>query len=182
MPWEPARPHWGETNAASASGGSRGSIRRRAALRGVDLTVDAGTVTGLIGPNGAGKTTCFNAICGLQTISSGRITFDGADMTGLKPHKRARLGIARTFQRLEIFGSLSVRENILAAAEIRRRWSHDRSDAAANADAVLALVGLTHLASRAADTLPTGQARLLELRGPWPHGPVSCSSTSRPRG
>ncbi len=84
-------------------------------------------------------------------------------MTGLKPHKRARLGIARTFQRLEIFGSLSVRENVLAAAEIRRRWSHDRSNAAANADAVLALVGLTHLAARAADTLPTGQARLLEL-------------------
>jgi branched-chain amino acid transport system ATP-binding protein len=133
------------------------------ALRGVDLTVDAGSVTGLIGPNGAGKTTCFNAICGLQAITSGRMTFDGTDMTGLKPHKRARLGIARTFQRLEIFGSLSVRENVLAAAEIRRRWSHDRSNAGANADAVLELVGLTPLANRAADTLPTGQARLLEL-------------------
>jgi branched-chain amino acid transport system ATP-binding protein len=133
------------------------------ALRGVNLTVEAGSVTGLIGPNGAGKTTCFNAICGLQTINSGRIAFDGTDMSGLKPHKRARLGIARTFQRLEIFGSLSVRENVLAAAEIRRRWSRDRSNAGANADAVLALVGLTHLANRAADTLPTGQARLLEL-------------------
>jgi branched-chain amino acid transport system ATP-binding protein len=133
------------------------------ALRGVNLTVEAGTVTGLIGPNGAGKTTCFNAICGLQAITSGRISFDGTDMTGLKPHKRARLGIARTFQRLEIFGSLSVRENVLAAAEIRRRWSHDRSNASANADALLALVGLTHLAGRSADTLPTGQARLLEL-------------------
>jgi branched-chain amino acid transport system ATP-binding protein len=133
------------------------------ALRGVNLTVEAGSVTGLIGPNGAGKTTCFNAICGLQTINAGRMTFDGTDMTGLKPHKRARLGIARTFQRLEIFGSLSVRENVLAAAEIRRRWSHDRSNAGANADEVLALVGLTHLAARGADTLPTGQARLLEL-------------------
>jgi branched-chain amino acid transport system ATP-binding protein len=133
------------------------------ALRGVNLTVEAGTVTGLIGPNGAGKTTCFNAICGLQTINSGQISFDGTDMTGLKPHKRARLGIARTFQRLEIFGSLSVRENVLAAAEIRRRWSHDRSNAGADADALLALVGLTPLASRSADTLPTGQARLLEL-------------------
>ncbi len=133
------------------------------ALRGVDLTVEAGNVTGLIGPNGAGKTTCFNAICGLQTLSAGRITFDGTDMTGLKPHKRARLGIARTFQRLEVFGSLSVRENVLAAAEIRRRWSHDRSNAAAHADAALARVGLTSLANRAADTLPTGQARLLEL-------------------
>ena len=84
-------------------------------------------------------------------------------MSGLKPHQRARLGIARTFQRLEIFGSLSVRENVLAAAEIRRRWSRDRSDAAANADGVLALVGLSHLAGRSADTLPTGQSRLLEL-------------------
>jgi branched-chain amino acid transport system ATP-binding protein len=133
------------------------------ALRGVTLSVEPGSVTGLIGPNGAGKTTCFNAICGLQTINAGRMTFDGTDMTGLKPHKRARLGIARTFQRLEIFGSLSVRENVLAAAEIRRRWSHDRSNAGAAADEVLALVGLTHLAARGADTLPTGQARLLEL-------------------
>ncbi len=133
------------------------------ALRGVHLNVEPGSVTGLIGPNGAGKTTLFNAICGLQALHSGRITFDGTDMTALKPHKRARLGIARTFQRLEVFGSLSVRENVLAAAEIRRRWSHDRSDAAANADGVLDLVGLAHLAGTPADTLPTGQARLLEL-------------------
>jgi branched-chain amino acid transport system ATP-binding protein len=133
------------------------------ALRGVDLSVDAGIVTGLIGPNGAGKTTCFNAITGLQSINSGSVTFDGTDMTGMSPHKRARLGIARTFQRLEVFGSLSVRENVLAAAEIRRRWSRDKSDTRANADAVLALVGLTALADQPADTLPTGQARLLEL-------------------
>jgi branched-chain amino acid transport system ATP-binding protein len=133
------------------------------ALRGVDLTVDARSVTGLIGPNGAGKTTCFNAICGLQSLNRGRVAFDGTDMTNLKPHKRARLGIARTFQRLEVFGSLSVRENVLAAAEIRRRWSRDCSDAGANADAVLGLVGLSQLATRPADTLPTGQARLLEL-------------------
>jgi branched-chain amino acid transport system ATP-binding protein len=133
------------------------------ALRGVDLDVAPGIVTGLIGPNGAGKTTLFNTICGLQSLNGGRITFDGSDMTGMKPHQRARLGIARTFQRLEVFGSLSVRENVLAAAEIRRRWSRDRSDAAANADGVLGLVGLSHLADRSADTLPTGQARLLEL-------------------
>jgi branched-chain amino acid transport system ATP-binding protein len=133
------------------------------ALRGVDLQVDPGAVTGLIGPNGAGKTTLFNTICGLQNLNGGQITFDGDSMNGMRPHKRARLGIARTFQRLEVFGSLSVRENVLAAAEIRRRWSRDRSDTVANADGVLALVGLTHLADRAADTLPTGQARLLEL-------------------
>jgi branched-chain amino acid transport system ATP-binding protein len=133
------------------------------ALRGVNLSVDPGAVTGLIGPNGAGKTTLFNAVCGLQGLAGGRIAFEGAPMEGLGPHKRARLGIGRTFQRLEVFGSLSVRENVLAAAEIRRRWSRDRSDVAVNADGVLALVGLTALADRSADTLPTGQARLLEV-------------------
>jgi branched-chain amino acid transport system ATP-binding protein len=133
------------------------------ALRGVDLDVDAGMITGLIGPNGAGKTTCFNAITGLQAINAGRILFDGSDVTGIKPHKRARLGIARTFQRLEVFGSLSVRENVLAAAEIRRRWSRDGSDASSVADHSLSEVGLAHLAQQSADTLPTGQARLLEL-------------------
>jgi branched-chain amino acid transport system ATP-binding protein len=162
-PSVPARPHWGETMALLQVAEAEVRFGGVHALRGVDLSVDAGTVTGLIGPNGAGKTTLFNAVCGLQTINAGRISFDDADMTGLKPHKRARLGIARTFQRLEVFGSLSVRENVLAAAEIRRRWSRDRSDAAANADGVLALVGLAHLADRPADTLPTGQARLLEL-------------------
>jgi len=158
-----ARPQWGETMPLLQVAEAEVRFGGVHALRGVDLDVDAGSVTGLIGPNGAGKTTLFNAVCGLQSINAGRITFDGADMTGLRPHKRARLGIARTFQRLEVFGSLTVRENVLAAAEIRRRWSRDRSDAAANADGVLALVGLTHLADRSADTLPTGQARLLEL-------------------
>ncbi|MGP0030116.1 MAG: ABC transporter ATP-binding protein [Acidimicrobiales bacterium] len=133
------------------------------ALRGVNLEVDPGAVTGLIGPNGAGKTTLFNAVCGLQSLNGGHVLFDGRNVDGLRPHKRARLGIARTFQRLEVFGSLSVRENVLAAAEIRRRWSHDRSSAGLAADAVLTQVGLHHLAERSADTLPTGQARLLEL-------------------
>jgi branched-chain amino acid transport system ATP-binding protein len=133
------------------------------ALRGVNLSVDPGAVTGLIGPNGAGKTTLFNTICGLQSLNGGRIALDGSSMEGLGPHKRARLGIGRTFQRLEVFSSLSVWENVLAAAEIRRRWSRDRSDTTANAKSVLAQVGLGALADRPADTLPTGQARLLEL-------------------
>jgi branched-chain amino acid transport system ATP-binding protein len=133
------------------------------ALRGVNLSVDSGAVTGLIGPNGAGKTTLFNSICGLQGLNGGRISFDGNFMDGLGPHKRARLGIGRTFQRLEVFSSLSVWENALAAAEIKRRWSRDRSDTVANAKGVLDQVGLAALAGEPADTLPTGQARLLEL-------------------
>ena len=151
------------------------------ALRGVNLTVDAGRVTGLIGPNGAGKTTCFNAICGLQTLNARPRDVRRHRHDGLKPHRRARLGIARTFQRLEIFGSLTVRENVLAAAEIRRRWSHDRSDAGANADDVLALVGLTHLAARPADTLPTGRPGCSSWPGRSPPGPACCCSTSRRR-
>ena len=95
------------------------------AVNHVDLDVERGCVTGLIGPNGAGKTTIFNAITGLQEVSRGTLTLDGRDITRETPRDRARLGIARTFQQLEVFGSLSVRENILVAAEIRRRWAHD---------------------------------------------------------
>jgi len=133
------------------------------ALRRADLAVERGTVTGLIGPNGAGKTTMFNVICGLQPVHAGRVLFGGRDLGSLRPHRRARLGIARTFQRLEIFGSLTVRENVLAAAEVRRRWARDHSNPKAVTDAVLDLVGLASLSSRRAETLPTGQARLLEL-------------------
>lgn len=133
------------------------------ALRGADLAVAEGAVTGLIGPNGAGKTTLFNVICGLQGLSSGSVRLDGRDLRGVRPHRRARLGIARTFQRLEVFGSLSVAENVLAAAEIRRRWARDRSDVRAVTAGILELTGLRQVAGQPADTLPTGQARLLEL-------------------
>jgi branched-chain amino acid transport system ATP-binding protein len=133
------------------------------ALRGVDLTVDEGSVTGLIGPNGAGKTTLFNVITGLQKAQGGRVSLDGTDIGHLPPHRRARLGIARTFQRLEVFGSLTVRENILVAAEIRRRWARDGSNPRAVADDVMAEVGLRDMARVRCDTLPTGMARLVEV-------------------
>ncbi len=133
------------------------------ALRGVDLTVDGGTVTGLIGPNGAGKTTLFNVVTGLQKAHRGSVLLDGTDITTLAPHRRARLGIARTFQRLEVFGSLTVRENILVAAEIRRRWARDGLNPRSAADAVMDEVGLRHLSRVRCDTLPTGMARLVEV-------------------
>ena len=134
------------------------------AVHEVSFTVEAGTVTGLIGPNGAGKTTTFNVITGLQGTAHGRVRFDGRDITGMKPHRRSRLGIARTFQRLEIFGSLTARENIKVAAEIRRQWSGSRDrDLEAEVDGLLELVKVTEVAEVRADALTTGQARLVEL-------------------
>jgi branched-chain amino acid transport system ATP-binding protein len=135
-----------------------------AAVDNVDLDVARGCVTGLIGPNGAGKTTIFNAITGLQVVNRGTLKLDGRDITHEAPRRRARLGIARTFQQLEVFGSLSVRENILVAAEIRRRWARDLgADPDHDADVILDRVGLRAVADDRADTLPTGLARLCEL-------------------
>jgi branched-chain amino acid transport system ATP-binding protein len=128
-----------------------------------NLSVESGSVIGLIGPNGAGKTTLFNVITGLQTPSGGRIALDGQDLRRAKPYRRARLGIARTFQRLEAFGSLTVRENVLVAAEMRRRWATDRYDAPSVADEILDRVGIADLAERRCEDLPTGNARLVEL-------------------
>lgn len=135
-----------------------------AAVRDVDLDVEAGEITGLIGPNGAGKTTLFNVITGLQEVVSGNVRLDGRDLTGQPAHARARAGIARTFQRLEVFGSLTARDNVLTAAEIRRSWSRDRSsDPAGETDALLERVGLTAVADERVDAMPTGLARLVEL-------------------
>jgi branched-chain amino acid transport system ATP-binding protein len=133
------------------------------ALNSVDLEVDAGVVTGLIGPNGAGKTTLFNVISGLQTPTRGRVYLDGKDITSKPVHQRARLGLARTFQRLEIFGSLTVRDNVRVAAEVRRRVTRQRLDTGELAQQLMERVGIAHLADQRADTLSTGQARLTEL-------------------
>ena len=93
-----------------------------AALSEVSLSVFPGTVTGLIGPNGAGKTTLFNVISGLQPADHGEVRFRGRSLNGMAPHRRARLGIARTFQRLELFGSLSAVENVQVGVEASVSW------------------------------------------------------------
>ena len=133
------------------------------ALRGVDLTAEAATVTGLIGPNGAGKTTLFNVICGLLEPHAGTVVLDGTDLSGRAAYRRARLGVARTFQRLEVFGSLTVRNNVLVAAEVHRSWSRQRYNASQVAGAILDRVGISHIADEQVDSLPTGLARLVEL-------------------
>ena len=129
------------------------------ALDSVQLELRPGQVTGLIGPNGAGKTTLFNVISGLQEPTAGRVLVDGDDVSKLKPFKRARRGLARTFQRLEVFGSLSVRENVLVAAELGER----RDEASAAVDELLERIGLTGVADERVESLPTGMARLVEL-------------------
>lgn len=133
------------------------------ALGGVSIDADAGRVTGLIGPNGAGKTTIFNVISGLQAPTRGKVLLDGTDITGRGVHKRARLGLARTFQRLEIFGSLTVADNVRVAVEMRRRFTRTRIDVEATTAELLERTGIHSLAGRRADTLSTGQARLTEL-------------------
>ena len=133
------------------------------ALTDVTLTARESEITGLIGPNGAGKTTLFNVITGLQEPTHGRVFIDGRDVGRFSPHKRARLGVARTFQRLEVFGSLTVYENVLAAAEFRKSWSDDETSPRDVAAEVLATVGLGAMAQARVDALPTGLARLVEL-------------------
>jgi branched-chain amino acid transport system ATP-binding protein len=133
------------------------------ALDDVDLDVGAGSVTGLIGPNGAGKTTLFNVVCGFQGTSSGCVRLEGRDMAGVRPHQRTRLGVARTFQRLEVFGSLSVRENVLVAAEVHRTWDKSGESPDKVADALLDRIALRRVAKRRVDAMPTGMARLVEL-------------------
>jgi branched-chain amino acid transport system ATP-binding protein len=133
------------------------------ALDDASLAADPGHVTGLIGPNGAGKTTLFNVITGLLPPTSGTVAIDGADVTRLNPHKRARRGLARTFQRLELFTMLTVRENIRVAADIYRQWARDVGDPAARTEAIIGRIGLQAVADVRVTSLPTGQGRLVEL-------------------
>ncbi|HEY8545504.1 MAG TPA: ABC transporter ATP-binding protein [Acidimicrobiales bacterium] len=128
------------------------------ALDDVHLDAEPGQVTGLIGPNGAGKTTLFNVITGLLAPQRGSVRLGDTDLTSLPTHRRARAGLARTFQRLELFGLLTVRENVELADALRRGPRRPGL-----ADALLERVGLAELADTRADELSTGRARLLEL-------------------
>src|SRR5262249_4233894 len=114
-------------------------------------------------PNGAGKTTLFNVITGLQAPTRGQIMLDGVNVTRKRPYRRARLGIARTFQRLEAFGSLTAHENVMVALEMRRPWATARYDGSKVAAELLARVGIAQVSDTRVDALPTGSARLVEL-------------------
>jgi branched-chain amino acid transport system ATP-binding protein len=151
-----------------------------AALAGVSLSAPAGRITGLIGPNGAGKTTLFDVITGMRKPQRGRVTLDGRDVGGLSSYRRARLGLGRTFQKLELFGTLTVRENISAAASMGRPpfrkigGSRDGIGTTAGgsgatepiaqvAQRLIDYVNLGDVADVRADTVPTGTGRLVEL-------------------
>ena len=134
------------------------------AVNDASLYAEQGTITGLIGPNGAGKTTLFNVITGLQAPTSGRVRFRNEDVTRSTVDHRAKRGMARTFQRLEAFGSLTVRENIQVAREIHAgpaSWFRRRRDPVV--DEIIETVGLQAYAAQRADSVPTGVARLLEM-------------------
>ncbi|WP_183093566.1 ABC transporter ATP-binding protein [Nocardioides stalactiti] len=133
------------------------------AVNEASFSAEPGAITGLIGPNGAGKTTCFNVISGLQKPTKGKVRFRGKAITSMPVHRRARKGIGRTFQRLEAFGSLSVRENVRVAYDIHRGFAGIIKPGAADVDALLERVGITAYADERADSIPTGTARLLEL-------------------
>src|SRR5579863_1652034 len=135
------------------------------AVNNVSIDLQDGQIIGLIGPNGAGKTTLFNVATGMQEPNAGRVIVDGKDVTGARPHQFARLGLARTFQRLEVFGSLSVRDNIRVAADLhRRRWA--RSGAGSPdviTETIIEHLGLQAVADTRTELLPTGTARLVEV-------------------
>ncbi len=135
------------------------------ALDNVSFGIGSGAITGLIGPNGAGKTTLFNAITGLQQPTSGTVLFNGKDVSRLAPHKRARMGLARTYQRLELFLSLSVRDNVRVAGDIYNASRHRRAriDVEREADRLVELAGLGDIAERDISEIPTGRARVVEL-------------------
>ncbi|MBJ68858.1 MAG: ABC transporter ATP-binding protein [Acidimicrobiaceae bacterium] len=138
------------------------------AVNDVSLSVKPGTITGLIGPNGAGKTTLFNVISGLLTPTNGSVYFMDQDITNSAPHKRARLGIGRTFQRLELFNSLSVVDNIRVSIEISNQWGYlrpyqDEANTNAEISRILDITGLDAVRNTMATEIPTGQARLVEL-------------------
>ncbi len=133
------------------------------ALNDVSLQAEASKITGLIGPNGAGKTTLFNVITGLQPPTAGRIRLNSIDITKFAPHQRSQRGVARTFQRLELFSSLTGRENLQVAAEIRRPGGKDRTPADERVEEVIGLTGMSSFADKRSDQLSTGQARIVEL-------------------
>jgi branched-chain amino acid transport system ATP-binding protein len=140
------------------------------AVNGVSMTVESGELRAVIGPNGAGKTTFFNLISGFLRPSSGRITFDGEDITGMMPAQRVWRGVARTFQVTEVFPELPVRENLRIPVEVAsgfrlRPWLSREADAKVHSrvSELLDMAGLTSKADRQVGELAHGDQRATEI-------------------
>ncbi|MGQ9370907.1 ABC transporter ATP-binding protein [Azospirillum sp. ST 5-10] len=130
------------------------------ANRDIDFVIHHGEIVGLIGPNGAGKTTLFNCVAGFHQPTSGRIALEGRDITGAAPETAAALGIARTFQIVRVFHSMTALENVMVGAMLRdKRVSHAR----ARAREELAFVGLSHRADTPASAMTVSEQKRLEV-------------------
>jgi branched-chain amino acid transport system ATP-binding protein len=133
------------------------------ALRDVSLEVAPGSLVALLGPNGAGKTTVFDIVTGLQPPTSGRVRLDGTDVTRLPPHRRAELGIGRTFQIARLFPELSTRDNVLVGVTFGRGRRPGVAARRHHAERLLEVVGLAAQAAAPAATLSLGEQKRLEL-------------------
>ena len=146
-----------------------------AAVDGVSMEIEQGTITGLIGPNGAGKSTLFNLIAGNLTPESGSIYLDGEDVTGLKPHMLFSKGLLRTFQIAHEFQSLSVLDNLMMVPSLqvgesllgawfnRAKVVRQEAEIRGKAEEVISFLNMGHLANELAGNLSGGQKKLLEL-------------------
>jgi len=145
---------------------SYGAIR---AVGGVSFEVRPGEIFGVIGPNGSGKTTMFNSVLGQITPDAGRIELKGQDITGLSPLQLNRRGVGRTFQTLQVFGKMSVRDNLIVAAQehkgsmFSRMFAPGDSGLGAKADELINLFRIRHVADKPAGALSYGQQKLVDI-------------------
>jgi len=139
------------------------------AVDGVSLTVQPGEIVGVIGPNGSGKTTLFNSILGQIRPTSGRVEFCGEDITGMTPLQLSRRGVGRTFQTLQVFVKLSVRDNLIVAAQefkgslAGRLMAKPDAGLGEHADTMIELFRLQHVAGLPAGSLSYGQQKLIDI-------------------
>ena len=145
---------------------SYGAIR---AVDGVSLKVGPGEIVGVIGPNGSGKTTLFNSILGQISPTAGQVEFCGEDITGMSPLELSRRGVGRTFQTLQVFGKLSVRDNLIVAAQEfkgtlpSRMFAKPDAGLGEHADQMIEMFRLKHVAHLYAGTLSYGQQKLIDI-------------------
>ncbi len=145
------------------------------AINSLDLTVNGGEIVGLIGPNGAGKTTFFNLVTGFLRPSNGKITFDGKDIVGLKPHTIARLGMVRTFQLVRLLADFTVLQNMVAASHLHpgigfveaifnsAKYRRKEEQISGEIERILRFVGLSDMKMTVARNLPHGHQKVLGI-------------------